>query len=226
MTVTNGTPTAEFTFYLTNVSTSPVIISNVQTSCGCTVARVPKLPWVIAPGDKGQVEVAVDLAYKTGTLIKTITISTDRGAKILYVRPTILPSPPGAMNAAERASNLRLATADRQAVFQGACARCHVEPAKGKAGRELYAAACGICHESEHRATMVPNLHAIPKETSVKFWKNWIAHGKPGTLMPAFAESDGGILTEAQIDSLVSYLVATIPSKQAVPKAHPDSMAR
>ncbi len=82
-----------------------------------------------------------------------------------------------------RAKNQGLAKADRQAVFKGECAKCHAEPTKGKIGRELYAVACGICHEAEHRASMVPDLKALNKPTSRDYWLQWIAHGKADTLM-------------------------------------------
>ena len=96
---------------------------------------------------------------------------------------------------------------------KGDCARCHVEPVIGKMGKDLFTAACGICHEGEHRATMVPDLHALPHETNAEFWKTWTAHGKIGSLMPAFAQTDGGPLSDQQIASLTDYLVKAIPSK-------------
>lgn len=214
--VTNGTPEAEFTFYLTNTSPATVVVSNVETSCHCTIARLPEEPWEIAPGAHGEIDVTVDLAGAMGTLIKTITVHTDKGEKVLYVRLNILPrTPDSPLSSAERENNVRLAMADRQAVFKGDCAQCHVEPTGGKTGQALYQSACGICHESKHRATFVPNLRTLPQEKTSEFWRNWIAHGKPGSLMPAFAKSDGGILNQEQIDSLVAYLSKTIPSKPA-----------
>src|ERR1041384_5322394 len=46
-----GETTAALTFYITNVTTSPVLISNVTTSCGCTVAQLPTaLPWLLTAG--------------------------------------------------------------------------------------------------------------------------------------------------------------------------------
>ena len=82
-------------------------------------------------------------------------------------------------------------------------------------GQELFVAACGICHEAEHRASMVPDLHALPHETSRGFWYVWITFGKTNSLMPGFAESEGGPLTSEQIGTLVDYLSETIPSKPA-----------
>ena len=116
----------------------------------------------------------------------------------------------------DRTNAQKLAMADRQAVFRGDCARCHEATAKDasgheKMGKDLYAAVCGVCHNAEHQASFVPNLRKLPEQTSPEFWKNWIAHGKPGTLMPAFAQNEGGFLSDVQIESLVAYLSSTIP---------------
>jgi cytochrome c553 len=220
-TVSNGTAFANFAFTFTNVSSEPVVITSALGSCGCTVAELPETPWTNAPGAVGKFNVKMNLAGKFGTVFKTVTVGTENhGTKVLMVKTIIAPPQrTTAMVEADRNQNRMMAVSDRQAVFKNDCARCHVEPARDKMGQPLYAAACGICHEDEHRATMVPDLHAIPQETNAEFWRNWITYGKPGTLMPAFAKSEGGILTDAQIASLVSYLSATIPSHAATRSA-------
>ena len=217
--VTNGTPQGNFTFNLTNISSVDVTINFVQTSCGCTVAKLPSQPWKIAPKESGQISATMNLAGTPagGTKTKTLTVNSDKGNKMLIVKTTVL-APPPSMSEMDRTNNQKIAMADRQAVFKGDCVKCHVAPAKDsagndKTGRELYAAVCGVCHDAQHQASFVPNLHRLPEPTNIEFWKNWIAHGKPGTLMPAFAKSEGGVLTDAQIDSLVVYLTATIPPK-------------
>ena len=222
--VTNGTTEAHFSFNLTNISTGPVTINYVQTSCGCTVAKLPATPWVLTPNEHGEISATMQLAGTPpgGTKIKTLTVNSDKGQKALYVKATVLPEP-APMTEMDRTNNLKMATADRQAVFKGDCIRCHVTPTKDSAGhdkmgQELYAAACGICHNAEHQASFVPNLHRLPEPTSAAFWRNWIMHGKQGSLMPAFAKAEGGILSEEQIESLVQYLSATIPP-------HPVTMA-
>jgi mono/diheme cytochrome c family protein len=216
--VTNGTPEAHFTFSLTNITTGDVIINFVQPSCGCTVAKLPPVPWKIPSKGTGEISATMQLGGTPagGTKIKTLTVNTDKGVKVLYLKATVLAAP-AAMTEMDRTANQNMAKADRQAVFKGDCVKCHVEPAKDAAGHEkmgqsLYAAVCGICHESEHQASFVPNLHHLPEPTNPDFWKNWIMHGKPGTLMPAFAKSEGGILSDQQIISLVQYLTITIPS--------------
>ena len=111
---------------------------------------------------------------------------------------------------------MQLAMADRQAVFKNDCASCHVAPAVGKKGEQLFAAACSICHEAPHRATMVPDLHALKFTPTKDYWHNWISNGKPGSLMPAFAQAQGGPLTDEQIESLAEYLTHYFPQRSVV----------
>jgi len=221
-TVAAGSPEARFTFSLTNISSSNIIITAVQTSCGCTVPHgLPQMPWTLVPQTNAQFDVAMNLLGKAGVVTKTVTVVTDHGNKTLLVNATIKPAPAAAMG--DRQKNQQMALADRQAVFKGDCASCHVEPAKGKSDKDLYVAACGICHDAEHRASMVPDLHALNYPTGEEIWKNWTVHGKPGTLMPAFSIPEGGPLTDDQIASLVSYLTKAIPSRVAaqLPKSPP-----
>jgi mono/diheme cytochrome c family protein len=131
------------------------------------------------------------------------------------VNPPVAGAPTNAAHAmtarteAERARNMQSALGDRQAVLKGECAKCHVEPAVGKKGKDLFVAACGICHNAERRAAMVVDLQADPtkyKSMPPEFWNMFITMGKPGTLMPAFAKENGGFLTQDQITSLVDYI--------------------
>ena len=208
-----NTKTAQFIFDFTNISSAPIVIMSVRPSCGCTTTKLPTLPWTLAPGTNGQIEATVNLYVDTGTLYKTLMVYTDRGFKTLMLKITILPFQMPKMSEAEREMNRKMAAADRQLVFKGQCATCHVQQGQGKYGQALYEADCAICHESAHRASAVPDLHALKTPTNFQFWQTWIAHGKPGTLMPAFSTVDGGPLTDMQINSMASYLSATIHSK-------------
>jgi cytochrome c553 len=208
---------AYFVFSFTNVSTNNVVILNVHTSCGCTTAQLPPLPWTLPAGTNGQIGVNVNFAGKTGTLLKTVTVTADKGTQTLMVKINILPPVTPTLSDADRARGVEMSKADRQAVFHGECATCHVKPGQGKYGKLLYDADCAICHEGEHRATMVPDLHALKVPTNVEFWQTWISHGKPGSLMPAFSTADGGPLSAMHIASLAAYLNATFPSQVAPP---------
>jgi mono/diheme cytochrome c family protein len=191
----------------------PVAILEVHPSCGCTTAQLPPLPWIIPAGTNGQIGAIVNFAGKSGTLLKTMTVTSDKGFQTLMLKITILPPVVPTQSEADRARALEMAKADRQAVFRGDCATCHVKPGEGKYGKALYDAVCAICHEGKDRSTMVPDLHNIKTPTNVDFWQTWTAHGKAGSLMPAFSITDGGPLSDMQIASLTQYLAATIPSQ-------------
>jgi mono/diheme cytochrome c family protein len=201
---------------ITNFTPVSVAIGSVHASCGCTQPELPPLPWVIPPGGQGEFAATVNLEGRSGMMIKSITVSTDKGYKDLYMRITVLEPVIPTRTDAERAQDMEIAKADRQAVFKGDCVNCHVKPGAGKYGPSLYNAVCGICHDVANRASMVPDLHNLKTPTNEEFWRTWTAHGKPGSLMPAFSTSDGGSLTDMQIATLAAYLSQTIPS-QPVP---------
>jgi cytochrome c553 len=202
-----GETVARFTFSVTNLSDDEVVIRDAKPSCGCTEATMPSKPWHLAAHSNGVINVGVNLAGKSGTIFKWVDVLyASNATKRLNLQVTI-PSDP----AMDRSRNQDLAKADRQAVFRGECAKCHVAPTVGKMGKDLYVAACDICHGANPRATMVPDLHAMNHSTDLNFWKVWIAGGKPGTLMPAFSKKEGGPLSQEQIDSLAEYMLQSIP---------------
>jgi len=210
-----GEPSAHFTFNLTNVSKEVVLINSVRTSCGCTVAQLPEQPLHLAPGTNGPINVTVNLAGKSGTIMKSVTVDSTAGVKSLLVRVNIPATPAQPAIAGvdvDRMRNMQAALSDNKAIFKGDCAKCHSEPAVAKTGPELYTAVCGICHDSAQRAAMVPDLKNLKHPTGPDHWKKWIASGKPGSMMPPFSKAEGGPLDNAQIESLVKYLSATIPS--------------
>jgi len=216
--VPDGTANAHFTFNFTNVCPDTVVISDAQPSCSCTSAQTPPMPWLIAPGTNGQIGVTVNLAGTFGTLFKTVTVATDHGSLDLIVQVNIVEPAMKTPTQAELMQQLAVAKVDRQAVFKNDCATCHMNPGHGRYGKDLYDADCGICHEAKLRATMVPDLHNLKVPTNAEFWRTWIAHGRPGSLMPAFSQGDGGPLSDLQIDTLVSYLSIMIPSKVPPPR--------
>jgi hypothetical protein len=63
----------EQTFYFTNTGNEPLLITNVQVSCGCTTPKGwPRDP--IAPGGKGELTVSFNSAGKMGKQSKPVTI--------------------------------------------------------------------------------------------------------------------------------------------------------
>lgn len=62
----------EMVFNFKNTGSQPFIITQVQTSCGCTVANKPEKP--IAPGTSGSVSAVFNSAGKEGVIHKGIQV--------------------------------------------------------------------------------------------------------------------------------------------------------
>ena len=77
-------------FVFTNNGTSPLVITNAQGSCGCTVPSSPKEP--IAPGAKGLIGVKYH-TNRVGPFTKTVTISsnaTGQPTKVLTIKGNVV----------------------------------------------------------------------------------------------------------------------------------------
>ena len=61
-------------FKFKNVGKSPLVISNIKSSCGCTVPKKPTEP--IMPGNTGEIEVKYD-TKRAGGFSKMITVSSN-----------------------------------------------------------------------------------------------------------------------------------------------------
>ena len=58
-------------FKFTNTGKSPLVISNIKSTCGCTIPKAPKDP--IMPGETGSIEVKYD-TNRQGGFSKIITV--------------------------------------------------------------------------------------------------------------------------------------------------------
>lgn len=62
----------EHTFKFTNTGNQPLLITNIQTSCGCTTPQWPRDP--IMPGGKGELKVGFNSAGKSNKQTKVLPI--------------------------------------------------------------------------------------------------------------------------------------------------------
>ena len=215
-----------FSFFVTNKSPASAMIFSNVTSCDCTAANtVENMPWELKPGDGGALNVLVNVRGKYGLVTKTVVVYTSHGTQTLTVNIDI-PISPAPFNVSARTRDQMASQKDRQAVFGEHCAACHAWPAVGRTGEGLFQSICGICHLSDHRAQMVPDLAKLNRATSADYWRTNIAFGKPGSLMPAFAKTEGGILDTNQIESLVAYLATRYPAQDAPAMSTPTSQAK
>lgn len=83
-TITQGdNGTCNFTF--TNNGISPLVLSNVRASCGCTIPEWPKEP--IAAGASGIIKVKYD-TNRVGSFSKSITVSSNAVNSSVVLRIT------------------------------------------------------------------------------------------------------------------------------------------
>ncbi len=85
-----GDPNGEFAFK--NTGKEPLIISNCQGSCGCTVPSWPKEP--IKPGASGVIKVHYD-TKRVGPINKTVTVTSNSkdGVVTLHIKGMIEAAP-------------------------------------------------------------------------------------------------------------------------------------
>lgn len=78
-------------FEVVNTGTSPLIIIDVKTSCGCTHPDYPKRP--INPGKKAKIKVTYNPAGTSGGFRKSITVKTNGKEKrtTLYIEGSVIP---------------------------------------------------------------------------------------------------------------------------------------
>jgi len=77
-----------YEFEFTNKGQSPLVISEVEGSCGCTVAEYTKDP--VMPGNKGKVKATFDAAAM-GKFRKSIKVvaNVEGGPEYLYIKGTV-----------------------------------------------------------------------------------------------------------------------------------------
>ena len=76
-------------------------------------------------------------------------------------------------------------------------------------GAQLYAENCQVCHGDQGQgrvgAILAKNWPSIRPDLTIKAV---IVDGVPGSPMPAWSEANGGPLSDAQIDALVTYILS------------------
>lgn len=91
-TIEEGT-VAKHDFVFTNTGDAPLIITNAQGSCGCTVPEWPREP--IAPGEQGKIHVEFSSQGRGGNQTKQVTLSanTEPNTKVLRIKAEVQPKP-------------------------------------------------------------------------------------------------------------------------------------
>ena len=91
-TITEGEK-VKHTFKFRNTGKEPLVISNAQGSCGCTVPKWPREP--IAPGASSEITVEFNSDKKTGKRDQQVTITANTNPPTTIVRLTGEVTPKG-----------------------------------------------------------------------------------------------------------------------------------
>lgn len=89
-TVAEG-PNAEHEFTFTNTGKEPIIINQVQASCGCTTPTWSKEP--VLPGQKGSIKAVYSTQGRPGSFTKTVTVTSNAGVKVLTIKGNVEKAP-------------------------------------------------------------------------------------------------------------------------------------
>ncbi len=182
---------ARATLFIRNNSSAMITITDVQTSCGCTVAE-PKSK-ILMPGAFTELEVRIDTTAKQGEVKKWIRVTDSAGHEAkafldLEIRPNMHVSGKG------------------KGIFDGKCATCHFDPVIGKTGgSDIYKAACAMCHGENGSGAYAPALGGYDDEAVLQ---QLISHGTGTPQMPGFAKEQGGPLTQKQVSTLSRWLLS------------------
>jgi hypothetical protein len=85
---------AEFKFIFSNLGNAPLVISTVNSSCGCTAPAWSKEP--VPPGGKGFITAVYDPTGVNGTFNKTLTVTfTDLSPITLTIKGEVTPKSKG-----------------------------------------------------------------------------------------------------------------------------------
>lgn len=195
----------EHVFTLRNDGVDTLIISNTQSSCGCTTSMLDQNH--ILPGQVGKLKAVFNSSGKMGHITKTIYIYNNdvtNPNKTVQITADIQTEAPSVH------SGMMKGAVHLEGVFEGDCATCHVDKGRGLMGKELYAADCAICHGTTTDGKPGPEIHspAIQKH-SKEGLLTIITDGIPNSMMPAFGKAHQGPLNAEEINSLADYVSVT-----------------
>jgi hypothetical protein len=72
-------------FIFTNTGDAPLVISNVKSSCGCTIPKKPEKP--ILPGESDKIQVKYD-TQRVGLIRKSISVTSNASNPSVYLKIT------------------------------------------------------------------------------------------------------------------------------------------
>ncbi len=181
-------------FLIRNNGAQAVELVDIQVSCGCTAATPDS--YIIPAGGFTQLKVSVDTTAKQEGIKKSVFVTDSLGHQASAILT---------FNVVE---NPHPKQGDIQGIFDGLCASCHFEPLVDIAEpAKLYAVGCAMCHGDAGQGAYAPQLLGFSSQEALV---TLIGEGVGKPQMPGFAQSQGGPLSDKQIESLAHWIM-TLP---------------
>lgn len=194
-TVTEG-DVVKHTFRLKNEGNGRATISNVETSCGCTTASGALKAY--APGETGEVEIAVDTKGKKGIVVKTIAFTvenSDVSPVQVSLSMNLVPPPHPKV---ENARNINT---------EATCKSCHLESGQGQYGIFLYHRICSQCHGKRGTGGAALALNdPVWQQAPDEYLKKVVREGQPEKGMPSYVTGVTPPLSDEQVNTLIEYI--------------------
>ena len=145
----------------------------------------------LGPGERGKINVSVDIRGKTGRISKTIQVyANDPANPVTKLTVTMYIKDRVHMNQYKATE-----------IFSEKCRDCHIDQGKGKMGWDLFKADCFMCHNAGKNSSLT-RMSKKPKDYLLRV----IRQGVDNTVMPGWAAKADGPLDEAEIKSLIDLI--------------------
>ncbi len=208
----------EHVYKVTNAGNKPLVITRVQTSCGCTAAMMESS--VIDPGKTGKLRVSFNPHNQKQAVTRTISVySNDPVDAVVQLKISANVVQAGE-EAKVEAPPARAHPKETKLVLAGACLKCHGPASESEAGMKLYTSACAACHGPAGAGVRLGNESIGPalKLTSMSVktaagLRQIIAAGTGHPAMPGYGREYGGVLTDRQVESLVELVLKSFPAR-------------
>jgi len=204
----------EHVFTVSNTGDAPLVISRVQTSCGCTAAMMESS--VIKAGESGRLRVSFNPRNMHQVVTRGVTIWSNDP-----VEPTVVLNVSAGEEKIPPKEPVWTHKKKDRLTFGGECADCHVPRSASVTGPKLYAAACAACHGPSGEGVMIGKEHIGPPlkrdRMSVRTAAGIgqvVEAGTGNPWMPGFGKAYGGPLTEKQVASLVELIFRSFEKKK------------
>lgn len=145
----------------------------------------------LEPGERGKINVSVDISGRTGHITKTIQVyANDPKTPVTKLTVQI-----------HIKDSVHLNQYKAMGIFSEKCRDCHIDQGKGKMGWDLFRADCFMCHNAG-KNTSLTGMSKKQREYLLRV----IREGVENTVMPGWSTKADGPLDEAEIKSLIDLI--------------------